>query len=120
MSLSVSSYAGRLPLVSGRGAPAAVYELFTQLEPHLHLRAKLKAAARVGGRRWNLYFGNNVKVALPETDVEGALRWIERTDAEYGLLSKGLVSVDLRLEDRVAILPSPVENADGLKVSEHE
>jgi cell division protein FtsQ len=122
MSLSVSGYAGRLPLVSGRGAQIAVYELFTQLEPHLNLRAKVKAAARVGGRRWNLYFGDNVKVALPEHDVETALRWIERADVEYGLLSKGLTSVDLRLEDHAAILPllQPGDNGNGLKVSERE
>ena len=114
MSLDVESFAGRLPLITGKGAQKAAYELFNQLHPHLSLLEKLKAAARVGDRRWTLYFANGVKVALPEKGVDEALSWIEAADAEHGLLSKGIVSVDLRLEDRVSILPqeSPA-NATG-------
>jgi cell division protein FtsQ len=105
MGLPVSDYIGRLPLVSGHGAQTAVYELFTQLESHSMLRDRMKAAARVGGRRWTLYFAEGVKVALPEENVEEALSWIERADADYALLSRGIVGVDLRLPNRVAIMP---------------
>lgn len=122
MSLDASAYAGALPLVSGQGAQTAAYELFNQLESHSGLREKVKAAARVGGRRWTLYVGNNVKVALPEDKMENALSWIERADQEYGLLSKGIVSVDLRLEDRAVILPQAGEDQVGntLKLSERQ
>ena len=105
MSLEVESFADALPLVTGNGAQKAAYELFNQLQPHSSLRQKLKAAARVGDRRWTLYFANGVKVALPEKDVDEALSWIEDADAEHELLSKGILSVDLRLQDRVTILP---------------
>lgn len=105
MSLDVKGFAGQLPLVTGKGAQEAAYELFNQLQPHSALLEKLKAAARVGDRRWTLYFANGVKAALPEKGVDEALSWIEAADAEHGLLSKGIASIDLRLEDRVAILP---------------
>lgn len=124
MSSNASSYAGTLPLVSGQGAQLAVYELFNQLESHSRLRAKIKAAARIGNRRWTLYFANNVKVALPENNVEEALGWIEWADAEYGLLAKGVVSVDLRLSHRAAIMPQLQSGEDQggetLKVSERQ
>lgn len=122
MGADVKSFAGILPLVSGAGAQLAAYDLFNQLASHRELAAKVKAAARVGSRRWNLYFANNVAVALPEEGVEVALEWIERADREHGLLSKGIVSVDLRLPDRAVITPQRAAKTDpsgsDLKVSE--
>lgn len=119
MSLAVERFAEGLPLVTGKGAQKAAYELFNQLQPHSSLLEKLKAAARVGDRRWTLYFANGVKVALPEKEVDEALSWIEDADAEHGLLSKAIVSVDLRIQDRVVILPEErAHDATGdLKVS---
>jgi len=115
MGADVKNYAGILPLVTGAGAQLAAYDLFNQLASHRKLAAKVKAAARVGGRRWNLYFANNVTVALPEEGVDAALEWIERADREHGLLSKGIVGVDLRLQGRAVITPQGTAN---LKVSE--
>jgi len=114
MGADVKNYAGILPLVTGAGAQLAAYDLFNQLASHRELAAKVKAAARVGGRRWNLYFANNVAVALPEEGVEMALEWIERADRDHGLLSRGIVSVDLRLPGRAVITPQGTGN---LKVS---
>jgi cell division protein FtsQ len=115
MGADVKNYAGILSLVTGAGAQLAAYDLFNQLASHRELAAKVKAAARVGGRRWNLYFANNVTVALPEEGVDAALEWIERADREHGLLSKGIVGVDLRLQGRAVITPQGTAN---LKVSE--
>jgi cell division protein FtsQ len=114
MGADVKNYAGILPLVTGAGAQLAAYDLFNQLASHRELGAKVKAAARVGGRRWNLYFANNVAVALPEEGVDAALEWIERADREHGLLSKGIVGVDLRLQGRAVITP---QGTASLKVS---
>jgi cell division protein FtsQ len=114
MGADVKSYAGVLPLVTGAGAQLAAYDLFNQLASHRELAAKVKAAARVGGRRWNLYFANNVAVALPEEGVDMALEWIERADRDHRLLSRGIVSVDLRLSGRAVITPQGTKN---LKVS---
>jgi hypothetical protein len=46
--------------------------------------------------------------------VEAALEWIERADREHGLLSKGIVGVDLRLRGRAVITP---QGTASLKVS---
>jgi hypothetical protein len=43
-----------------------------------------------------------------------ALEWIERADREHGLLSRGIVSVDLRLPGRAVITP---QGPGNLKVS---
>lgn len=114
MGADVKNYVGILPLVTGAGAQLAAYDLFNQLASHRELAAKVKAAARVGGRRWNLYFANNVAVALPEEGAEMALEWIERADRDHDLLSRGILSVDLRLPGRAVITPQGTEN---LKVS---
>ena len=64
MSMAPGALASRLPLVSGEGAQKAVFELVNQLASFSALGSKLQGAARVGGRRWNLYFPNNVKVTV--------------------------------------------------------
>ncbi|MGH7186568.1 MAG: cell division protein FtsQ/DivIB, partial [Pseudomonadota bacterium] len=106
MSMEPGNLPSELPLVSGEGAQKAVFELVNQLASFSALASKLQGAARVGGRRWNLYFPNNVKVLLPETGVDEALAWIERLDRERGLLGKGIVSIDLRIEDQAVVVPA--------------
>ena len=63
----------------------------------------MKAAARLGDRRWNLYLDNGVKVLLPETNVADALARVQQLDDTQKLLSKGITAVDLRLGGRVTI-----------------
>ena len=106
MSMAPGALASRLPLVSGEGAQKAVFELVNQLASFSALGSKLQGAARVGGRRWNLYFPNNVTVMLPEMGMPEALAWVERLDREQGLLRRGIVSVDLRIGDRAVIVPA--------------
>jgi cell division septal protein FtsQ len=68
-----------------------------------------------------LYFANNVKVALPEEGVDEALAWLDRVDAEEGLLGKGISTIDLRVRDRVVIVPQgTVEPAGAGKVKVSE
>ncbi|HEY7763461.1 MAG TPA: cell division protein FtsQ/DivIB [Aestuariivirgaceae bacterium] len=120
MSFDAVQFAKELPLVTGAGAQKAVYQLFTQLESHSALRAKLKAAARVGERRWTLYFANQVRVALPEEGVEQALSWIEDMDLRHGVLSKGILSIDLRMAEQAIIIPQIAKDeaeGESVKVS---
>lgn len=98
-------YAGQLLLVTGEGAQLAVGGLVNQLESNVALKSRLVAAGRVGGRRWNLHFPNGVKAQLPENGVEEALARLERLEAEQGILERGIVSIDLRLPDRVVVVP---------------
>lgn len=106
MSMNPGALASRLPLVSGEGAQKAAYELVNLMESYPGLESKLQGAARVGGRRWNLYFPNNVKVLMPESDANDALAWVERMDREQGLLEKGIVSIDLRVAGEAVVTPA--------------
>jgi cell division protein FtsQ len=92
-----------LPLVTGEGAETAAFELVNQLEATPDLLLKLYAAARVGKRRWTLYFDHGVTVALPEKDVGKALARLQELETGQQLLSKGIKTVDLRFADRVIV-----------------
>ena len=101
-----------LPLVSGEGAQTVAAELVNQLEAVPALKAKIRAAAWVGLRRWTLYLDNGVTVLLPEHDVEAALALAGKLDSTQGLLSKGITSLDLRLADRVTVAVAEVLSAE--------
>lgn len=92
-----------LPLVTGEGADKAAEGLVNQLEATPDLLLKLYAAARVGQRRWNLYFDNGVTVLLPDKDVDKALARLQDFDASQHFLSRGIKSVDLRFADRIIV-----------------
>ena len=57
----------------------------------------------MGMRRWTLYLDNGVTVLLPERGWERALATVEDLNGKQQLLAKGIVSIDLRLADRIAV-----------------
>ena len=103
MSGIAAAQMARLPLVTGEGAQTAAAELINQLEATPSLLLQVKAAARVGGRRWTLYLDNGVTVLLPEGNPAEALATVRKLDETQQLLSKGIRSVDLRLPGRVSV-----------------
>ncbi len=92
-----------LPLVTGEGANVAAAELINQLSAYPDLMLQVKAAARVGQRRWTLYLDSGVTVQLPETGWQEAVKSIDELDRSQRILSKGIRSVDLRLSGRVSV-----------------
>lgn len=92
-----------LPLVTGEGAQFEVEGLVNQLEATPDLSSKVKAAARVGQRRWNLYLDNGITVLLPEKDVAAALAQLQALEGSQHLLSKGVKTVDMRFAGRVIV-----------------
>jgi cell division protein FtsQ len=113
--VSPSSFNG-LPLVTGAGANTAVAELVNQLEATPDLQAKVRAAARVGGRRWTLYLDTGVKIALPEMNVAEALAKVADLDKTQGLLSKGITQLDLRVADEMVVALAVIEDPVAGKV----
>ena len=71
------------------------------------LRARVKAYVRVGDRRWDLRLENGLSVLLPEDQPVEALAEVARMDRENGLLSRDIVSVDMRLSDRMVVKLTP-------------
>ena len=94
-----------LPLVVGEDAPAHIGELMSMLESVPSLMADVTAAVRVGGRRWNIEINHEITVLLPEDAPEKAWARFAKLVAEKGLLTKAIRSVDMRMEDRVFIMP---------------
>lgn len=107
----------KLPLVSGDGANLSAAELVNQLEAYPDLMLQVKAASRVGSRRWTLYLDNGVTLLLPETNWAGALAKVHELDQTQRLLSKGIRSVDLRLAGRITVAVAEIaeEKADTAK-----
>lgn len=96
------AFAG-LPLVVGAGAAATARDLLPLLDRYPQLREQVRAAIRVAERRWNLRLKNGLDVKLPETNLEQALQLLATLDADKRLLSRDILSVDLRLPDRVSV-----------------
>jgi cell division protein FtsQ len=93
----------RLPFVVGRGADAQAHAFLADLDRYPAIRDQVRASVLVAQRRWNLMLKNGVEVRLPEDDVAEALQRLVKLDSEKKLLSRDIVTVDLRLGDRVTV-----------------
>lgn len=95
-------YAGLL-LVVGAGAQAQAAEILGIITEFPDLQVQIRAATLVAGRRWNLTLRNGITVLLPEEDPLPALIQLVSLDQGSGLLSRDIVSVDLRLPGRMTV-----------------
>ncbi len=96
-----------LPLVVGLGAPAHASDMLNALGASPDIRSRVAAIVRVGERRWNLQLKNNITVMLPEDHEAAALARLADLQAQQQLLDRPLVSVDMRLPDRLAVHARP-------------
>lgn len=94
-----------LPVVVGADAPAHIGELLAILETAPSLKTDVVAAVRVGNRRWNVELAHEVVVLLPEENPLAAWKRFAGLVEKEALLSKAIRSVDMRVEDRVFIMP---------------
>lgn len=92
-----------LPLVVGKGADSAAAGLLDLLARQPKLRDHVKAAVRVGERRWNLRLDNGVEVRLPEEGAEAALAELVRLAREQDILGRDIKAIDLRFPDRLIV-----------------
>jgi cell division protein FtsQ len=114
MSGLAASQLVKLPLITGEGANVAAAELINQLEAYPDLMLQVKAAARVGGRRWTLYLDSGVTVLLPERNWIAAIAEVNTLNTSQQILAKGIKSLDMRLEGRVTVeVAEVVAEADG-------
>jgi cell division protein FtsQ len=98
---------GKLLRLVGKGADQRVDEALALANSIEAVRDHLKAAMLVSERRWDLLLDNGVLLKLPEENPQAALDRIGALDASNGLLSKDIVSVDLRLGDRMFVRLTP-------------
>ena len=95
-----------LPVVVGDDAPRHVAELLALLDSAPNIKPEVVAAVRVGDRRWNLKLKRDIVVMLPEESPVAAWKRFDVLVTRDALLSKAIRSVDMRMEDRVFIMPS--------------
>jgi cell division protein FtsQ len=97
----------QLTLVVGPDAPAHSAALVRLLDSAPELKGRVSAAIRVGGRRWNLQLVGGIDVRLPEHNPEDAWAQLVRLERQHGLLQRNVVTIDLRLPDRLVVRTTP-------------
>ncbi|AQS88888.1 cell division protein FtsQ [Neoasaia chiangmaiensis NBRC 101099] len=97
----------QLPLVVGDGANTAAAELIDELDAQPNVKAFVTAAVRVGARRWNLSLRDGTTVLLPEGQEKAALARLARYQSSDHLLERPVISIDMRLPDRMVIHQPP-------------
>ena len=91
----------KLPLVVGDGANAQVASYVAILEDAGELRDRIRAGMYVSGRRWTLKMDNGIEIALPEENPGEAVAHLAGLEHDGQILEKDVVSLDLRMPDRV-------------------
>jgi cell division protein FtsQ len=94
-----------LPVVVGEDAPKHVGQLLALLNTAPSIKPDVVAAVRIGQRRWNVQLANEVVVMLPEENPGDAWKRFAELVEKEALMSKAIRSVDMRVEDRVFIMP---------------
>ncbi len=95
-----------LPLVVGQGAAQAAQEFIALIARYPDIAGKVEAFVLVADRRWNLHLKGGLEVLLPEAEPAQALATLVDLDRAKKLLSRDIVTVDLRLPDRVTVRQS--------------
>lgn len=98
----IDAFADLLTVV-GEDAPAHAATLLDLLATQASLRDRVRAAVRVGGRRWNLRLDNDIDIALPEDDSVEAWARLAEYERVHRILSRDVKLVDLRLPDRLVV-----------------
>ncbi len=100
-----------LPVIVGDDAPRHAASLLAVMASEPALSTRVKAAVRVGGRRWNVRLDNGIDVQLPEEGVAAAWHRLAVFDRRHRLLARDIVAVDLRLPDRLVVRRAPAVRA---------
>ncbi|WP_455478186.1 cell division protein FtsQ/DivIB [Bartonella sp. B10] len=92
-----------LPLVVGRGAQNAAKAFIQELSAYSQFYDRVRAYVRVGDRRWDLVLDNGIRVMLPEHNALERIAYLIKKGIAQDLFSRDILSVDLRLFDRITV-----------------
>jgi cell division protein FtsQ len=92
-----------LPLVVGVGAEKSAAALLDLIDRFPAVREAVRAGVLVAERRWNLRLKNGIDVRLPEEDPALALERLVQLDRSRQIMTRDLMSIDLRVPDRVTV-----------------
>ncbi len=92
-----------LPIVVGEGAALRAAEIVAAVAAVPDLKPHVRAAILVSGRRWSLKLVNGMDVRLPEGGEAEALQRLAALVRDKKVLEKDILSIDLRMPDRVVL-----------------
>jgi cell division protein FtsQ len=90
-----------LPHVVGQGAEKEAADLLSQLVLQPTIFSQMRAAVRVGGRRWDLHMQNRSVVKLPEENADAALKRLAKLISDQRIMDRDIKTLDMRLPDRL-------------------
>jgi len=96
-----------LLVVVGPDAPLHAARLLETLAREPELMALVKAAVRVGGRRWNLRLKGDIDVRLPEDGAAAAWTRLAEYERSHRVLARDVQVLDLRIPDRLIVRKVP-------------
>jgi cell division protein FtsQ len=96
-----------LLLVVGPDAPKHASKLLESLRTEPTLMRLVKAAVRVGGRRWNLRLEGGIDVRLPEDNTSAAWTRLAEYEKSHQVLERDIRILDLRIPGRLIVRKSP-------------
>jgi len=96
-----------LLVVVGADAPEHAAKLLQVLSSEPDLLHMVKAAVRVGGRRWNLRLTGDIDVRLPEENTAAAWTRLAEYEKTHRVLERDVRILDLRLPDRLIVRKPP-------------
>ncbi len=104
-----------LLVVVGPDAPAHAPQLLAELSTQPQLFEMVKAAVRIGGRRWNVQLKGGVDIRLPEENTVAAWARLAEYEKTYRVLDRDVGVLDLRLPDRLTVRKTkrPPKSAPG-------
>jgi cell division protein FtsQ len=94
-----------LPLVVGESAPAKTESLLKELKLFPGILRIMKAAVRVGERRWNLHLQPGTVARLPEDGTLEALQRLDGLMRDQKILERSVEAIDLRFPGRFILEP---------------
>lgn len=106
-----------LLIISGVDAPKHAITLIEHLMAEPDVRKHIRAAEWIGDRRWDLLTIEGLRVHLPEMDLGYALSRLAKLQAEKNIMDRGLLSIDLRPQDRIIIETPRGEARDAVTLS---
>ena len=96
-----------LLVVVGPDAPEHASKLLEALATEPELMRLVKAAVRIGGRRWNLRLKGDIDVRLPEDNAAAAWTRLAEYEKTHRVLERDVQILDLRLPDRLIVRKAP-------------
>lgn len=101
-----------MPLIVGAEAPTNYAEFKSLLAEYDTVQGRVSALVYHNTGRWDLLLDDSsTRVKLPAANPERALSLLVKLQAAHNVLDREIQSIDLRLPDRITLLPTQEEPA---------